>query len=139
MFQRKKKCGVCGYRFTPKKEEVYTAEEPRAFVDCISKAPTRFSAVDCPECGCQIMLTVRAQRIAEPERNAPKEAWVIDECDSTDATPARWYIDFHCPECDTEYGLEEGQYGWYENKEIPYKFCPICGERLITENCEVEE
>lgn len=30
MFQRKKKCGVCGYRFTPTKEEVYTAEEPRS-------------------------------------------------------------------------------------------------------------
>lgn len=92
MFKRKK-CGVCGYRFTPKKEEVYTA----------------------------------------------KAAWIIDECDSTDTTPARWYIDFHCPKCDTEYGLEEGQYGWYDGKEIPYKFCPICGERLITENCEVEE
>ena len=29
MFSKKKnKCGVCGYRFKPKKEEVYTAEEP---------------------------------------------------------------------------------------------------------------
>lgn len=31
MFSKKKtKCRVCGYRFTPKRENVYTAEEPRS-------------------------------------------------------------------------------------------------------------
>lgn len=33
MFTRKQTCGVCGYRATPTKEEIYIAEEPRAFVD----------------------------------------------------------------------------------------------------------
>ena len=32
MFRKKKVCSVCGYSFTPTKEEVYTAEEPRACV-----------------------------------------------------------------------------------------------------------
>ena len=67
MFQKKKKCGVCGYRFKPKKEEVYTAEEPRSgWADLLTKAPTRFSAVDCPACGCQIRLADRAPRIDLP-------------------------------------------------------------------------
>lgn len=65
--------------------------------------------------------------------------WIIDECDTTDETPSRAWIEFHCPKCDTDYGLEEGQYGWYAGKQIPYKFCPLCGERLKTENCEAYE
>ena len=67
MFSKKKtKCGVCGYRFKPERENVYTAEEPRSVVDMLTKAPTRFSAVDCPVCGCQIALAIRAPRIYLP-------------------------------------------------------------------------
>lgn len=29
MLSKKITCGVCGYRITPKKEEIYVAEEPR--------------------------------------------------------------------------------------------------------------
>lgn len=63
MFTKKKTCGVCGYRVTPKKEEIYVAEEPRAFVDALTKPPTRFNAMDCPRCGCQIPLAIRASRV----------------------------------------------------------------------------
>ena len=68
MFSKKKtKCRVCGYRFKPKKEEVYTAEEPHSgWADMLTKAPMRFSAVDCPVCGCQIALAFRAPRIDLP-------------------------------------------------------------------------
>lgn len=49
MFSKKKtECRVCGYRFTPERENIYTAEEPRSMADMLTKAPTRFSAVDCP-------------------------------------------------------------------------------------------
>lgn len=75
MFQKKTKCKVCGYRFTLAKENIYTAEEPRAFVEALSKPPITFSAVDCPRCGCQIMLSVRAPRISLPkdaEREEPE-------------------------------------------------------------------
>lgn len=52
MFSKKKtECRVCGYRFTPERENIYTAEEPRSMADMLTKAPTRFSAVDCPVCG----------------------------------------------------------------------------------------
>ena len=52
MFSKKKtECRVCGYRFTPERENIYTAEEPRSMTDMLTKAPTRFSAVDCPVCG----------------------------------------------------------------------------------------
>ena len=54
---------MCGYHFTPKKEEIYTAEEPRAFVEALTTPPTRFSATDCPRCGCQIPLAVRVPRV----------------------------------------------------------------------------
>ena len=54
MFSKKKKeCRVCGYRFTPERENIYTAEEPRSALEMLTAAPTRFSAVDCPICGCQ--------------------------------------------------------------------------------------
>ena len=67
MFSKKKtECRVCGYRFTPERENIYTAEEPRSMADMLTKAPTRFSAVDCPICGCQIRLADRAPRIDFP-------------------------------------------------------------------------
>ncbi len=32
MFSKKKsECRVCGYRFTPERENIYTAEEPRFY------------------------------------------------------------------------------------------------------------
>lgn len=67
MFSKKKtECRVCGYRFTPERENIYTAEEPRSMADMLTKPPTRFSAVDCPICGCQIALAIRAPRIDFP-------------------------------------------------------------------------
>ena len=68
IFGRKKtECSVCGYRFIVKKEMIYTAEEPRAFVEMLTTPPTRFSAVDCPRCGCQISLAIRRDRADDPE------------------------------------------------------------------------
>ena len=62
MFSKKKtECRVCGYRFTPERENIYTAEEPRSAFEMLTAAPTRFSAVDCPICGCQIRLADRAR------------------------------------------------------------------------------
>jgi rubredoxin len=47
MFSKKKtECRVCGYRFTPERGNIYTAEEPRSMADMLTKAPTRFSAAD---------------------------------------------------------------------------------------------
>ena len=70
---------------------------------------------------------------AAPERDGEaktENGWIIDECDSTDETPSYSYIDFHCSKCNTNFGLEEGQYDWCGGKEIPYKYCPICGTKM---------
>ena len=86
MFQKKKKCGVCGYRFKPERENVYTAEEPRSVADMLTKAPMRFSAVDCPVCGCQIALAFRAPRIdlsditGDGRRNHFTTEWKSTDC-----------------------------------------------------------
>lgn len=75
MFTRKQTCGVARYPQTPTKEEIYIAEEPRAFVDTLTKPPLQFSAMDCPRCGCQIALAVRFPRVDLPK---------ITERDDTD-------------------------------------------------------
>jgi hypothetical protein len=59
--------------------------------------------------------------------------WVVDECDTTDDVPSFSWIDFHCSECNTDYGLEEGQYGWCRYEKIPYKYCPNCGAKMESE------
>ena len=44
MFSEKKtECRVCGYRFTPERENIYTAEEPRSMADK--------GVLACPNCG----------------------------------------------------------------------------------------
>ena len=69
MFSKKKtECRVCGYRFTPERENIYTAEEPRSALEMLTAAPTRFSAVDCPICGCQIRLAAGYCRTARRGR-----------------------------------------------------------------------
>lgn len=65
--QEKDGSRVCGYRFTPEREALYTAEEPRSALEMLTAAPVRFSAVDCPSCGCQIRLADRAPRVTVPE------------------------------------------------------------------------
>ncbi len=84
MFRKKTECRVCGYRFIPTKEEVYTAEEPRSMTECLTKAPTRFSAVDCPICGCQIPVACRVAGVnlaPVVERDEPDEAEVAEDED----------------------------------------------------------
>lgn len=37
MFSKKKtECRVCGYRFTPERENIYTAEEPRSALEMLT-------------------------------------------------------------------------------------------------------
>ena len=59
--------------------------------------------------------------------------WVVDECDTTDDVPSYSWINFHCSVCNMDYGLDEGQYGWCRDEEIPYHFCPACGADMRKE------
>ena len=48
MFSKKKtECRVCGYRFTPERENIYTAEEPRSALEMLTAA--RLPAADYQE------------------------------------------------------------------------------------------
>lgn len=79
MFTKKKTCGVCGYRVTPTKEEIYVAEEPRGIAEALTQPPKRFSAMDCPRCSCQILLAIRVPRVDLPtitERDGADESEV---------------------------------------------------------------
>lgn len=84
MFTKKRTCGVCGYRVTPKKEEIYVAEEPRGIMETLTKPPTQFNAMDCPRCGCQILLAIRVPRVDLPpitERDSADESEVAEDED----------------------------------------------------------
>ena len=84
MFTKKRTCGVCGYRVTPKKEEIYVAEEPRGIMETLTKPPTQFNAMDCPRCGCQIQLAIRVPRVDLPpitERDSADESEVAEDED----------------------------------------------------------
>ena len=53
MFSKKKtECRVCGYRFTPERENIYTAEEPRSMADMLTKAPSTSWRRECRVCSC---------------------------------------------------------------------------------------
>ena len=46
MFSKKKtECRVCGYRFTPERENIYTAEEPRSRRRAFRRWIARFAVV----------------------------------------------------------------------------------------------
>lgn len=62
--------------------------------------------------------------------------WIVDECDTSDDVPSYAWIEFHCSECNADYGLEEGQYSWYRYEKIPYNYCPNCGAKMGGEKHE---
>ena len=120
MFTKKKTCGVCGYRVTPTKEEIYVAEEPRGFMDALTKPPTRFSAMDCPRCGCQIALAVHFPRVDrsawEPCEHCKPHQYQPGYCDPNTFPVAGNTIQY--------YDIVEGTV----IEEID--FCPWCGRPL---------
>ena len=122
MFSKKKtECRVCGYRFTPERENIYTAEEPRSMADMLTKAPTRFSAVDCPICGCQIALAIRVPRVDMSDNAERHDADALN-------IPASPYPDgdkgvMACPNC----GSGEYLHNADENENA---FCGQCGQAI---------
>ena len=130
MFSEKKtECRVCGYRFTPERENIYTAEEPRSMADMLTKPPTRFSAVDCPICGCQIALAIRVPRVDISDNAERHDADALN-------IPASPYPDgdkgvLACPNC----GSGEYLHNADENENA---FCGQCGQ-AIKWGCEDED
>lgn len=53
-------------------------------MDALTKSPTRFNAMDCPRCGCQIQLAIRYPRVELPqitERDEAEESEVAEDED----------------------------------------------------------
>lgn len=80
MFPKKIKCGVCGYGFFPSRDEIYTAQTPVSFLSSLTKDPEYFDAMDCPYCGCQVTLKIRAEKVEEDAEKEEKEL----ECQETE-------------------------------------------------------
>lgn len=59
----KVKCDVCRNKIFPKKE--YEVEESRGALASLSGIPDRFDAMDCPKCGCQIILGKRIRTVKD--------------------------------------------------------------------------
>lgn len=41
------------------------------------------------------------------------------------------WIEFTCEKCEYQHGLESGEYGWSYGDPIPWKYCPMCGAKMI--------
>lgn len=62
---KKKKCGVCGFKFRLEKENRYLARKSTSMVANLSERPVVFEMFDCPNCGCQNAVGVYEQPIEE--------------------------------------------------------------------------
>jgi len=61
------KCKICGKRFTPKKDKVYRVKESLGTFEALSKAAKTIECIDCPRCGVQQLLNIRADRPVTPQ------------------------------------------------------------------------
>ena len=109
----------------------------------IGVAKTKHYIRECRHCKATFAHRFRSIKKANEAWNRRADAvpvvrgeWVVDECDTTDDVPSSSWIDFHCSECNTDYGLEEGQYGWCRYEKIPYQYCPNCGAKMEVEHGE---
>lgn len=76
-------CSVCGHKFPIEKKSVYQVQDQPSFSDLLTgKTPVIFNAIDCPECGCQMVLKGRIPAVvAQPEAEAETD---------TDAEQPEW-------------------------------------------------
>lgn len=65
-------CGVCGRGTIPTAEMTYIAEEPRGVMEVLTQPPKLYNAMDCPCCGCQIVLNRRFPRV-DLQKNIEKD------------------------------------------------------------------
>ncbi len=64
--KKRLRCKVCGHRFAPTKEAIYSAKEPQSMAEALTKSATVYEMVDCPACGCQNAISIRYPRIEDP-------------------------------------------------------------------------
>jgi DNA-directed RNA polymerase subunit RPC12/RpoP len=69
----KKKCSVCGKRFSLAKEAVYQITDPISPLTALTKGNQAYDAIDCPRCGCQHKLAIRLPNFEERENEDENE------------------------------------------------------------------
>ena len=73
---KKVKCEVCGYKFVPCKEKVYVCIGSTGVFERIEtslvKCMQQVNVIDCPQCGCQKMLSIRMPAVSN-ERDGEKQ------------------------------------------------------------------
>ena len=77
----KKKCPVCGHRFHLDKDSTYTVVPPRSLSEVLTKAQESWTAIDCPNCGCQVLLAPRSAKIVENKTEEVKPDEPESDCD----------------------------------------------------------
>ena len=66
--KRKLKCKVCNASFAPKKEELYLVVERVGGLALLAGTnPRTLECFDCPSCGCQNMVNIRATPMDDKE------------------------------------------------------------------------
>lgn len=66
-------CLVCGCEFMITLGAVYLVQDEPTLADRLScKAPTVFNAIDCPNCGCQMILKGRIPKVVINAKALPE-------------------------------------------------------------------
>ena len=65
---KKVKCRVCGTRFYPYKENVYVVQEKDGIITGLTTPRRMYNVIDCPKCGCQIVLKRRLEAATADEQ-----------------------------------------------------------------------
>lgn len=63
----KAKCSVCGNRFMLARTQVYRVTSPTTVLSQLVGTNETHDAIDCPRCGCQMILHNRWPKISEEE------------------------------------------------------------------------
>lgn len=66
---KKKKCPICGFKFVVKKQDKYLVTKNLSISESFTKSADKYDAIDCPFCGCQILLSIRESRITEDRKD----------------------------------------------------------------------
>ena len=61
------KCGVCSQRVAPIAATVYTVQGDNGILKSCHLSPQLYDVLDCPRCGCQVMLALRYPRVTESD------------------------------------------------------------------------
>ncbi len=63
-------------------------------------------------------------------------SWIVTDADDGMCESYEGFIEFHCSECGSSSGMENGEYDWYYGDPIPWKYCPMCGAKMDGERRE---